>query len=173
MKSIQSTAAIAVLCIGLVASNLIAQPGKPCSMHPEKKPFETHFLPIPDLTDQQKEQIETLQTAHIKATLPLQNEIAEKRARMRTLSTAEKVDMNKINETIDAIGALDVKLMKLQAAHHQEIRKLLTDKQRLFFDTHQPAHPGPDAMHRGHIRHQFHPPLEQVPPPEPPPMPER
>lgn len=118
--------------------------GKP-AMHGEKSP--RHKSMIPDLTDEQKEQMENLHVGHLKAVQPLQNEIGEKQARLRTLQTADKVNISEINKVIEDIGQLRIKIMKSKAAHHQEIRSLLTDEQRVFFDAHRPSHDGPGEHH--------------------------
>jgi Spy/CpxP family protein refolding chaperone len=109
-------------------------------MHGEKTPGHTM---IPDLTDSQKDKMKTLHFDHMKALQPLQNEIGEKQARLRTLQTADKVNMSEINVVIEDIGSLRTKIMKMKAAHHQEIRSLLTEEQRVIFDAHQPRHYGP------------------------------
>ena len=94
---------------------------------------------IPDLTEEQEEQMQTLRTDHLKAILPMRNELAEMNARLQTLSTADNVDMSQINGLIEKMGDLRIQMMKAGAAHRQEIRKLLTDKQRVVFDSHRPG----------------------------------
>ena len=102
---------------------------------------------IPDLTDSQKEKMKSLHVDHMQAIQPLQNEIGEMQARLRTLQTADKVNMSEIYEVIEDIGQIRNEMMKLQAAQHQEIRSLLTDEQRVFFDAHRPQHQGPHEQH--------------------------
>jgi Spy/CpxP family protein refolding chaperone len=89
-----------------------------------------------ELTDAQKEQIEKLRTEHAKKVLPLRNELGELRAELRTLSTVDKVNMNDIDKKIDEMGKVQTELMKERAAHRQQIRSLLTDEQRVKFDSH-------------------------------------
>ena len=96
--------------------------------------------PIPDLTEEQKEQIRELEINNMKEALSLKNQMGEKEAHLRTLSTADNVDMNSIYELIEEIGELKTQMVKQQAALHQEIRKILTDDQRVFFDM-GPQHP--------------------------------
>jgi len=95
----------------------------------------------------------------MKEMLPLKNELAEKMAHLKTLTTKDKVDMAAINATIDEIVVIKGKMMKLQVAHKQEIRKLLTEEQRIIFDTmpHMKGHgkgncdgSGPGKGHRMH-----------------------
>ncbi|MFH2141236.1 MAG: Spy/CpxP family protein refolding chaperone [Bacteroidota bacterium] len=89
---------------------------------------------IPDLTDDQKGKIEKLHTGNMKAFMPMKNELKEKKAKMHTLMTAEKVDMVQIDKVIDEMGAIEVNIEKKHAAMVQEIRKILTEDQRLMFD---------------------------------------
>ena len=103
---------------------------------------------IPDLTEEQREKIKDLGAGMQKESLPLKNELREKRARLKTLSTAENANMNDINRVIDEIGDLQTKMMKIRAAHHQDVRAELNEEQRLFFDTHM----GQGKHHRRHRR---------------------
>jgi Spy/CpxP family protein refolding chaperone len=105
-----------------------------------------------ELTDAQKEQIEKLRTEHEKKVLPLRNEVGELRAELRTLSTVDKVNMSDINKKIDEIGKVQTELMKERAAHRQQIRSLLTDEQRVKFDSHF----GRGSMGRGRMQKHRH-----------------
>lgn len=90
-----------------------------------------------DLTEEQQTKIDALKLSHQKKVLHLKNELNEKKAKLRTLQTAEVSDMKAINSIIDEIGTIKTKMAKEQAAHHQEIRKILTEEQRIKFDMHQ------------------------------------
>lgn len=90
---------------------------------------------IPDLTDEQKEQIRTVMTETRKEMLPLQNQVREKSAQLLTLRTAENADMNAINAMVEEISSLRAAMMKNRLASEQEIRALLTDDQRVIFDS--------------------------------------
>ncbi len=89
---------------------------------------------IPDLTDTQKEKIKAERTKQMKEMLPLRNELNEKQAHLKTISTAEKAEIGQINKTIDEIGAIKTTMMKKRAQHKQNIRVLLTEDQRVMFD---------------------------------------
>jgi Spy/CpxP family protein refolding chaperone len=86
------------------------------------------------LSDDQKAQIHKLRISHLKDIQTLRNQIRENRAHFKTLMTSENPDMNVINKNIDELGSFRNQLMKKQAAHIQDIRKLLNDEQRLGFD---------------------------------------
>ena len=89
---------------------------------------------IPDLTDTQKEKMKTFRTKHLKNITTLRNQMVEKRSKLRTLQTTDNADMNAINSTIDEISALRAKMQKERAKHHQDIRSILTENQRVYFD---------------------------------------
>jgi len=87
-----------------------------------------------NLTADQKKKMAELRTQLKKDVLPLRNQLGEKKAKMRTLESADKADIQAINLLIDEIQILQGKIMKLLAAHRQEIRKILTPEQRVDFD---------------------------------------
>ena len=87
-----------------------------------------------NLTADQKKKMAELRTQLKKDILPLKNQLGEKKAKMRTLETADKADLQAINALIDEIQNLQGKIMKLHASNRQEIRKLLTSEQRVHFD---------------------------------------
>ena len=89
----------------------------------------------PDLTEDQEMKIKELKTAHMKEMLKFKSELEEKNAKLKSLQTADDVDMDKIYKVIDEIGSIETKMTKERAGLHQEIRALLTDEQRVHFDT--------------------------------------
>lgn len=100
------------------------------------------------LTDEQVQKIESLKIEHQKKVLPLQNDLNEKEAKLRTLETSENVDLKAIYSLIDEIGVVKVKLAKESASNHQEIRKMLTPEQRVQFDTLGNRHREKGGKHR-------------------------
>lgn len=90
---------------------------------------------IPDLSVDQKEKIRGYRMENQKQLLPLKNEIDEKKARLKTLTTADNTDMKSINAMIEEIGELKTEIAKLRAATHQKVRAELTEDQRLFVDS--------------------------------------
>jgi len=113
-------------------------------------PGDEQFMPfLPDLTEQQKADIKKIHLKTMKEVLPLKNEIGEKEARLRTLMTADTPDLSAINKLVDEIGVLKTQIRKLELTAHLDIRKLLTDEQRLIMDSNppKPFQHGPDGMH--------------------------
>ncbi|MCB9014450.1 MAG: Spy/CpxP family protein refolding chaperone [Lentimicrobiaceae bacterium] len=89
---------------------------------------------IPSLTDEQKTAIEQLRIAHIKKADLLRAEIGEKQARLNTLRLSEPADEKAIDRTIDEISKLRGDLMKARENHQRQIKNLLTDEQKSYFD---------------------------------------
>lgn len=103
------------------------------------------------LTEEQKAKIKDIRTASYKEIKQLQNQMGELKAKQRTLTTADKPDMNAINANIDEITKVQNKMMKIREANHQQIRSLLTDEQKMMFDSKKMKHErqGQMRMHRG------------------------
>lgn len=104
---------------------------------------------IPDLTEQQQEQIQELRVDQIKQMTSFRNELSEKRARLRTLETQDDPDMSAINSVIEEMGNIRTDLHKARAEHRQEIRELLNEEQRTFFDSRMMQRSGKGAGRRG------------------------
>jgi Spy/CpxP family protein refolding chaperone len=137
-------AILAVVISSLFVGLSLAQPpGKRGG--PQQEMTERFLDRIPDITDEQKEQIKEFKTDHLKEILPLRNQIEEKKAHLKTLSNAEKVDMATVNKTIEEIGQLKMEMAKKRAAHRQEIRNILSEDQRIYFD----SRPMKKGMHQG------------------------
>ncbi len=90
---------------------------------------------LPNLTDEQKEQIKAIVLNGRKETLPLRNAMREKRAELQTLRTSENYDERAVNSTISEIAELQESMMLMREQHRQEIREVLTEEQRIIFDS--------------------------------------
>ncbi len=109
---------------------------------------------IPDLTSDQEARLEKLKVVHMKKMLNYSNQINEKRARMQTLRTADKVDMNEINSTIDEMSVIKAIQQKDKEQHIQDVRNILTDTQKVYFDkNHSNRGHGQKGMGRGRGGH--------------------
>ena len=128
MKRIKLIATIAILAsLAAISSNALAQRGQGKGMmeNPDRAPQMQKF--IPNLTPEQEVKISELRTAHLKEVTPLRNELGEKRARLRTLESADKPDMNAINKTIDEMAVIKANIQKLRASHRANVSAQLTD----------------------------------------------
>jgi len=88
-----------------------------------------------NLSEDQLSKMKTIRLDLQKELLPIKNKLGENKARYRTLTTAENADMKAINKLIDDNSQLTASMAKLKAANHQTVRQLLTEDQRILFDS--------------------------------------
>ena len=88
-----------------------------------------------DLTDEQQEQAKDIRMSAETAILPISNQVNEIRAKLKTLETAKDVDLKLVNKNIDEVARLNAEIHKVRAKSKQEFRAILTDDQRVKFDT--------------------------------------
>jgi len=79
---------------------------------------------IPNLTADQKTQIESLKVKHSKEVTPLKNELAEKLAHLKTLVLLINPTGMQSNKTIDEITALRGKIMKVNVNHRLDVSSI-------------------------------------------------
>ena len=123
-KSILFSTVLASMLL-FVASNVMAQAStaKPKSEH--KGLF----------TDEQKTKMKELKMDNYKIVKPLQNRVNELKARQKTLMTSDQPDMKAINANIDEMSKIQTQIAKGNAEHIQKIRAMLTDEQKMAFDS--------------------------------------
>jgi len=131
-----SITALAVALLMFIGSDMYAQRqgGNNQGQNFDREPQEK-CLNIPDLTPEQEAKIEALRVDHMKKRTEFRNQMNELRAKKQTLMTTDKSDLNAINGIIDQMTALQNKMMKERVKNHQEIRNLLTDTQKVYFDS--------------------------------------
>lgn len=88
-----------------------------------------------DLSEDQKEKIKGIMLEGKQESLPLENQLREKRARLRTLSSGDTYDVAALNKVVDEMSALQGSIKKIHIAKKGEIRALLNDEQKIKFDT--------------------------------------
>lgn len=134
---------VLVVAILFIATGMsLAQREKPekedaPSPYTEKHHFKGDKHPghmIADLSEEQENQMKALRLKFGQDVLPIKNDLKEKEARLISLKTAKEVDMAAINKQIEEIGYVKINLAKKIAAKEQEMRKVLTEEQRLQFD---------------------------------------
>lgn len=111
-------------------------PGGPDG-RPEGKegcPERGHAPFIPDLTKEQETSLKHLRLKSGKQILPIQNQIGELEAKLRTLTSDDNADIAQIEPVVDQIAALRAKIEKIHIKERLDTRKLLTEEQRLEFD---------------------------------------
>ncbi len=126
---------ISVIMISMNSGTVTAQrPENGKGLGPGPGPGKGECMAIPDLTEEQQTAIEQLRIKHFRKVELIRAEIGEKEARLVTLRLAEKEDVKAIDNTIDEISKLRGDLMKLREAHQREIKALLNDSQKTYFD---------------------------------------
>lgn len=146
MKNLSKVLGIILVSIMFFSVNSYAQPhGHNCGGHKKGKGIENA---IPDLTDQQKADIQKIRVEYDKKVLPITNELRERRAHLKTLQTAENPDKKAIDKEIETIGSLRVNMMKLREEQRLKIREVLTDDQKVVFDSRM--------ANRKHNKHMMH-----------------
>ncbi len=88
---------------------------------------------IPNLTDAQREQIQTLHIKHLKEILPIESELQIKGLELAALWSAEKLDTRAIVAKVKEINDLRSKLELARVNQQIEIYNLLTPEQRKQF----------------------------------------
>ena len=106
----------------------------------ECKNRHEQYTGIPDLTQEQKTQIEAIRDEFKEENQTTKSALREKREELRQLTSAESVNTQAIDSLIDEIGALKTSMMKSKTNMDLEVRSLLTEEQREYFDS-RPLHP--------------------------------
>ncbi len=141
MKNLTKTLSLLLVLTLVTASATFAQRGRgmgPCggaNFANGQAAAGTMQCRIPDLTEDQQAKIEALRVEHLKAVQPLKNQLNEYQAKYRTLMTEETIDTKAMDKLIDDRTAVMNKLMKLSTAHRADVRALLTDEQKVYFDS--------------------------------------
>lgn len=136
MKKVTLLVAVAIMIIG---TSTYAQRGRNFDNKGQGFNKAEMCERIPDLTDDQKTKIEALRLEQMKEMTTHRNQMDELKAKKRTLMTSDNADMKEINSVIDQMTSLQNKRMKASAKHRQEVRSLLTEEQKVYFDT-MPRH---------------------------------
>jgi len=135
MKNLRKTVMTMVLVLAII--NLASAQRSPenSPQHKLKEGQGRAMMQGMKFTEEQQKKMHSMKLSLQKEMLPLRNEIGENRAKLKSLSTAENADMKAINNLIDEDSKLKASIAKLLAANHQEIRKMLTEEQRIIFDS--------------------------------------
>lgn len=96
-----------------------------------------NMMKMLDLNDTQREKIQEIHLNGQKNMLSLRNKMGEHRAKLQTLTTGDNYDENAVSELVSEMSELHAEMMLMRISHRQEIRKLLTEEQRIKFDTFQ------------------------------------
>jgi Spy/CpxP family protein refolding chaperone len=94
---------------------------------------------IPNLTEEQKTQIEAIRDEFKTENHTTMSELREKQQELRQLKSADSVNIEAVDSLIDEIGVLKTSIMKSKTNMDLEVRNLLTEDQRTYFDS-RPLH---------------------------------
>ncbi len=86
---------------------------------------------IPDLTDEQAEQLKALRMEQWKETRDFRNQMGELNAKQKTLMSADQIDQKAVDKIIDQKTALMNTHMKKNIEHKAAVNKVLTEDQRM------------------------------------------
>lgn len=87
-----------------------------------------------DLNDEQVKAIKGIQLAMHKEVKPLQNQLNEAEAHLKTLLSVDDPNMNAINDNVDKVGKLRTDIQKVRIKYLLEMKSKLTDEQRMKMD---------------------------------------
>lgn len=124
---------LVLMVLAITGSLAFSQPAIQSDQGPQKVPACQKM--IPNLTSDQEAAIEQLRTKHLKAMNELNAKIHLLRAELETLEIAEKPDQNAIETKIDALYKEKALQAKEISRHQQAVRQLLTEEQRVYFDS--------------------------------------
>ena len=88
------------------------------------------------LSDEQQKKLDKLHLDYKKKKYPIKTKLKTAKVELALLMTANSPNQKDIDKKIDEILNLKAKKMRLKAAHKIEVRKMLTDEQRIQFDMH-------------------------------------
>lgn len=108
---------------------------RPLEQRTERHQFADVCQMIPDLTEEQEAQIKSLRLEQLERNTQHRNAMDEMRARKRSMMTEADPDMSAVNNVIDEMTALRNAQMKENVNHRQAVRELLTEEQRVIFDS--------------------------------------
>ncbi len=97
---------------------------------PQKPMMPMMASEMPQLTDAQREQLQSLRIKHLKEILPLETEIRIKELELQTLWEADKLDSKAIIAKVKELSELRNKLELTRTNHRLEIAQILTPEQR-------------------------------------------
>lgn len=140
---------IVLTVMGLLAATTIAnaQRGNR-NVNQAPMAFQNQCM-IPNLTDDQQQKIDELRTAHWNEVKEMRADLGILRAELRKLQMANNADVNAMNAKVDKMGALKIKMQKTQIKHLTDVKSLLTDEQKAWFDTRAGRRGGQSGFNNG------------------------
>ncbi|MBK6934906.1 MAG: hypothetical protein IPH17_07575 [Bacteroidales bacterium] len=139
MKKLTSILIMGILIVG--SQSLMAQkknqptPPSTSSSQVVEQPKKAYgWQAIPNLTDQQIEQIKTLQAEHKKQITILKNQLGEKKAQLQTATSWASYNASNAEKILDEIYAIKLQMAKEKLSFHNAVRNILDDNQKIYWD---------------------------------------
>ncbi|MCX6279112.1 MAG: periplasmic heavy metal sensor [Bacteroidetes bacterium] len=133
------TVVFSLLTIGIFAQQPPPPPpSPPPPAQPGMEPTDELLPPVlllPDMTPDQQALIKKSDLKQMEAMTPLKNQMREKMARLNTALTTQPANVKEANALAEDIGQIHASILKLQISHDQELRNLLTNDQKVIFDS--------------------------------------
>ena len=136
MKNLKAKSRVAMVALFLVSVGYAGMAqrmqGPPPQGERNAQPqMEERGPKIPNLTEEQQVQLKELHLAMEKASLPIHNQIAEKEARLKSITTADEINLKDAGRVIQEISDLRTKLMNLRVENLVKLKEVLTEEQEL------------------------------------------
>lgn len=132
MKVISRLVVVGVVVFaGWLNAQMPAPEQKAAPAEPQAMPMPPMgIMRLPNLTDEQKEQIQALRIKHLKEVMPIETDIKIKELELNALWLADKLDAKAIVAKVKEIADLRMKMELAKVNHKIEIYKILTPEQR-------------------------------------------
>ena len=123
----------------LASTATFAQRGQGFKQGQRGPGFNTEECRIPDLTQEQQDEIKALRTAHQQAMQEHRTDMRILREEMKDMTSGSDYNVKAAGKKIEEITSLKEKMMKARLAHRNSVRELLTDEQKVVLDSHRPG----------------------------------
>ncbi len=104
---------------------------------------------IPDMTAEQLEAIQNMREEHWEEMEGIHEQLFEAKTALHELLRDPEPDLNAVRRAKESMDKLGTEMLIAHLEMRREIRGMLTDEQRVFFDEMQMHHPGSGGRHMG------------------------
>ncbi len=133
------TVVMMIIAATVLSAALNAQPGR--------RMQQRDVCAVPDLTEEQQDQLTALRAKHQKVMFNLRSEMQLYRDKCKLLLSEDEVNEKELQENLNGNAEIHKQMLQQKAKHHTEVRKLLNDEQKLIYDEHLLKHRGFKEVH--------------------------
>lgn len=137
IRSFKSGSLLTLVIMMVFSISTLAQPGWGKRGQGQRQGLNKQwscYQHIPDLTEEQEEQIESLRTKHWDVMSEYRSDMQTLRAQYHDMVTGKDRNLKKAESKIDEITGLKNKMMKERQNHREDVRNILNDEQKSYFD---------------------------------------